>query len=112
DFSGAKAAKRAGYLAKNAAQTARGLLQLDHIRVYLQERQRAILGKLEVQAAHVLEGYRRVAFADIGDAFDVSTGQMRTIGELDPLFRQALGAGEAGGKRRRRKLRLKAGRHA
>lgn len=106
DFSGAKAAKRAGYAPKHAAKAAYDLLRLPHVVTYLQQRQKAVLGKCEVQAAHVLEGYRRIAFVDLGDAFDRTTGQMRTMGELDPIFRQSLEAVEVDAQGRLRKFRV------
>ena len=59
---------------RRAEQTAYALLRHPQISLVLQQRQREQLACLDIKAVDVPEGLRHIAFADVGQAFDPSTG--------------------------------------
>jgi phage terminase small subunit len=109
DLNATQAAIRAGYAKRSAEQTAYALLRHPQISSVLQQRQREQLAWLDIKAVNVLEGLRRIAFADIGQAFDPSTGQMRHIADLPDEFRTAIASVEVDTDGLITKVRLKDG---
>jgi len=65
DLNATQAAIRAGYSAKTAASMASVLLIRPHIVAAVQQRQKALQGRVEVCQETVIEELRRVAFSDL-----------------------------------------------
>lgn len=79
---GQAAAIAAGYAPKNAKVTASRLLKRAHIMANLEQRNERVLHRAEVTAAEVIEGFARIARADIRKLYHAD-GSLKEIHELD-----------------------------
>ncbi len=94
DYIGVKAAIRAGYSTKGAAQQASVLLRNPKVQAELSRLGARIKKKAELSAVALLDSVTAVAFGDIRDLF-TETGRMKKLHELSPQT-QALIAGWKG----------------
>ena len=67
DFNGQKAAERAGYGVKRAAQSAKMLLDKPHVQRALRERCRLLMQKAEVTIDQLVDEFQCLGFSDIRD---------------------------------------------
>lgn len=94
DLNATQAAIRAGYAPKSAAAQAHALLRNPKLTGLIGELKAKSAARLEITADRVLAELARVAFADIGAAFDES-GALRPIHQIPEDTRRALSAIES-----------------
>ncbi len=79
DFSQAKAAMRAGYSPKGAANTAGRLLKKETVQRAIAAAAKQSLDKVRITRERVLAEYARLAFSDLGDAIDITEDGTATV---------------------------------
>jgi phage terminase small subunit len=94
DLNATQAAVRAGYSAKTAYAQGSRLLSKAEVQAFIAARQSKRAEKLEISAQRVLEEMARVAFADIGAAFD-ENGGLLPIHRMPEDTRRALASVES-----------------
>lgn len=89
DLNATQAAIRAGYSSKTAAEQASRLLTNVNIQTYIQEKRQQLQQKTNITQERVLEEYAKLAFFDIGNAFD-EDGRLKPLHEMDDATRHAI----------------------
>jgi phage terminase small subunit len=89
DLNATQAAIRAGYSAKTAGQIGMRLLKNVHIEEAIRKARDKIAAKTEITAERVLAEMARLAFLDIGKAFNAD-GSLKPLHEMDEDTRRAV----------------------
>lgn len=92
DYNMTQAAIRAGYSVRTARQQGSRLLMKVDVVARVRELQRTIGLRLEVSQERVLKEFAKIAFTDLTDVVDISTGQprIRSSLEIDPVHYSAI----------------------
>lgn len=93
DLNATQAAIRAGFSPKTARIQASGLLAKPNIREVLAKAHRRHAEKAEIKAEDVLAELKRLAFSDLGEAFD-ATGALKAIRDMPDDTRRAISGAE------------------
>jgi phage terminase small subunit len=86
---GTQSAKKAGYSKKAAGVVAHETLQNPNVKKAIHEALEESLAKAQLKSDHVIEQLRRIAFADIGEAY-LPNGQLKHPMEMDEITRAAV----------------------
>ncbi len=89
DLNGAQAAIRAGYSAKTAREIAAENLAKPRIRVEIDTLLKARAQRTEIEAERVLIELARIAFCDVGQAFDAE-GRLKALTDMPEDVRRAI----------------------
>lgn len=103
-YSGAKAARLAGYEGDNVNVIACQLLQRDDVKAYLESLKGQLAKVIGVSLESIALELKRIAFADVSDFLD-SSGNLKPIDKLEPGATAAISSFERG-KRSGDKIRL------
>lgn len=93
-FNGTQAAITAGYSEETAAVIASENLRKPYIEEYIEERQKQVAARLQINQDRVLRELSRIAFSDIRKFYNVD-GALRSVHEMDEESAAALAGVES-----------------
>jgi phage terminase small subunit len=89
DLNATQAAIRTGYSPDSAESQASRLLSNAKVAAAVAEESKRQWDKIDVETGEILQALRRIAFADLGQAYD-KDGKLLKVPEMPPEFRAAL----------------------